>query len=53
MKKCLECAFCRKKEGEKQTHYFCNEQGMVATEELLPEECDRFREKKNEEGKDV
>jgi hypothetical protein len=53
MKKCLGCAFCREKEGEKQTYYFCNEQGMVATEELLPEECDRFKEKKNEEGKDV
>lgn len=53
MKKCLSCAFCKEREGKKQTHYFCNEQGMVATEELLPEECDRFREKKNEEGKDV
>jgi hypothetical protein len=53
MKKCLSCSKCKEKEGEKQNHYFCNEQGMVATEELLPEECDRFMEKKNEEGKDV
>lgn len=52
MKKCLSCAFCKEREEKKQTHYFCNEQGMIATEELLPEECDRFR-KKNEEGKDV
>ena len=46
MKKCPKCKFCRKKEKKDGTLYSCNIAGMLATGELLPEECDRFRKKK-------
>lgn len=49
-KKCKTCAFLRTREEDKKTTYFCNEQGMVTTmESLLPEECDRYRKKKEVE----
>lgn len=49
MKKCLKCAFCREKDKKHGKIYFCNEAGMMATKALLPEYCDRFREKKEVE----
>ena len=51
-KKCKTCTILRTKEESKKTTFYCNEQGMVTTmESLLPEECERYRRKK--EDKDV
>lgn len=48
MKKCLTCSFGRKREDKRKTRYFCNVQGMMATESMLPEHCERYRKKKEE-----
>ena len=39
---CKNCIYCRQKEKKEGVLYFCNECGMVAPEELLPTDCERW-----------
>lgn len=44
---CKTCALEKKKRENNVTYYFCNEQGMVAPESLIPEYCEKWRPKPN------